>query len=134
MTTPSVVKLGVKLTATSQKPAYVEPFHPIDGPTVWYGQDITVKVRSPIPRDKSVAGRDCLTVMWVHGSPFLLQGIASSKVFFAICGMKAGSTFLPVYCPAQLYEVQGSMCGPHALCTLLLVACVWPFRLLNVCT
>lgn len=35
---------SVEMTATSKSPAFVEPFKPIDGPTVWYGKDLTVEV------------------------------------------------------------------------------------------
>lgn len=36
---------GVKTTAETHQPAFVKPFHTIDGPTVWYGQDLTPEVR-----------------------------------------------------------------------------------------
>lgn len=34
----------VKVTAVTDKPAFVEPFKPIEGPTVWYGGDLDVQV------------------------------------------------------------------------------------------
>ena len=36
---------GVTITAKTQQPASVKPFHIIDGSTVWYGQDLTPEVR-----------------------------------------------------------------------------------------
>ena len=36
---------GVTITAKTHQPAFVKPFHIIDGPTVWYGQDLTPEVR-----------------------------------------------------------------------------------------
>lgn len=36
---------GLQLTATRHKPAFVKPFTPVEGPTVWYGKDLTVEVR-----------------------------------------------------------------------------------------
>ena len=37
---------GVTITAKTHQPASVKPFHIIDGPTVWYGQDLTPEVRN----------------------------------------------------------------------------------------
>ncbi len=34
---------GVKLTAVKHEPAFVTPFKPIEGPTVWYGGDLSVQ-------------------------------------------------------------------------------------------
>ena len=39
---------GIKLTATEHRPAFVEPCTPINSPTVWYGQDLTVEVSSDV--------------------------------------------------------------------------------------
>ena len=35
---------GVKVTAVTDQPAFVEPFKPIEGPTVWYGGDLAAQV------------------------------------------------------------------------------------------
>eukprot|EP00884_Botryococcus_braunii_P021204 jgi/Botrbrau1/7768/Bobra.0159s0196.1 len=34
---------ALQLTATENKPAYVKPYHPVEGPTVWYGKDINLE-------------------------------------------------------------------------------------------
>ncbi|CAL8464285.1 g3820 [Coccomyxa elongata] len=35
--------MDVKVTAVTDKPGFVEPFKPIEGPTVWYGGDLDVQ-------------------------------------------------------------------------------------------
>lgn len=41
-----VVVPNLQLTAKEFKPAFVKPFTPVEGPTVWYGKDITAEVSS----------------------------------------------------------------------------------------
>lgn len=43
MASTSIEDEGVKLTAVKHEPAFVTPFKPIEGPTVWYGGDISVE-------------------------------------------------------------------------------------------
>ena len=38
---------GIELTATQKKPAFVKPFTPVAGPTVWYGHELQPKVTRP---------------------------------------------------------------------------------------
>lgn len=43
---------ALKTTAITDKPAFVEPFKPIEGPTVWYGEDLDVQVSISLSRQR----------------------------------------------------------------------------------
>jgi hypothetical protein len=43
---------ALKTTAITDKPAFVEPFKPIEGPTVWYGEDLDVQASNSLCRQR----------------------------------------------------------------------------------